>query len=263
MTYSQPFHGEPADMRRYVLIGRNAAEHLTFEPDGLRIQLPAGYPEQRPSTGLALVNTVRGNFEITVRFELLKEPTPEDAGNFATRVTMGILLDTPERNEAAVSRRMAKGRTQFYTFFLMEMGAVDKVVPQLHTVPTEARTGRLRLARTGSALSCFASEADNEDFVLLKEYPFSPLDVKQVFLHASTGGPNAELDVRVSDLHIVADALPDLAASATPPAGTKRWFAAAVILNLLLLLVAGAWLTLRRRRAVQTKPQPRRRPQPN
>lgn len=210
MVYFQPFRGKPDDMQRYVFRGQNALDYLTFEPDGLRIKLPPGYPEQRPSIGLALVSTVQGNFEITVRFELLKEPDPEDAGNFATRVSLGVLLDTPERHEAAVSRRMiARGKTQFFTFLLMERGAIGKVQPILHTVPTEAKTGRLRLVRNGSVISCLASEGANEDFILLKEYPFSPLDLKQVFLHTSTGGPRADLDVRVSDLRIVADSLPD------------------------------------------------------
>jgi len=260
MAYSQPFQGKPDDMQRYAFRSPNTLDYLTFEPDGLRIKLPPGYAEQRPSIGLALVSTVQGNFEITARFELLKEPDPADAGNFATRVSLGVLLDTPERNEAAVSRRMiARGKTQFFTFLLMERGATGKGQPNLHTVPTEAKTGRLRLVRTGSMISCFASEGANEDFILLKEYPFSPLDVKQVFLHASTGGPKADLDVRISDLRIVADSLPDLAASAPPAPGSKRWLAAAVILNLLLLLAAIAgWFILRQRRGGRTKPESRR-----
>jgi hypothetical protein len=255
MTYVQPFRGKPADWQRYVLRGSpNVSEHLEFEPRGLRIRLPPGYPEQRPSIGLALVSSVQGNFEITARFEVLQEPPPEDAGNHATRVTLGVLLDARERNEAAVSRRMIARGPQFFTFCLME-AANGKAQPIMHTVPTEARTGRLRLVRTGSALACFAAEGDSEDFLLLKEYPFSPLDVKQVFIHASTGGPRAGLDVRVSDLHLVADALPDLAATEVVATGSKRWLAAAVIFNLLLVLAASAgWLVRRRGRSAAAQP---------
>ena len=238
-TYSQSFMKEPEDKLRYSFIGRNAANHITFEPEGLRIKLPPGHPDQRPSTGLAMVSTVRGNFEITARFELLKEPEPEEAGKFATRLTMGVLLDTPERNEVAISRRMiAKGRTQFFTFWLMEQGAKGKVQPKLQTLPTEARSGRLRLVRTGAVISCFAAEGVNEDFLLVEEYPFSPQDVKQVFFHTSTGGPDASLDMRISDLHIIADALPDLDGTRPPPPGSKKWLVAALIVNFLLLLAA-------------------------
>ncbi len=258
MVYSQPFQGKPEDLDRYVFRGQDAADYLTFEPDGLRIKLPPGYPEQRPSIGLALLSTVQGDFEITVRFDLLHEPEPEEAGNHATRVTLSVLLDTPERNEASVSRRMiSRGITQFHTFLLMERGATGKVQPKLHTVPTRAKTGRLRLVRTGSMLACFASEGAQEDFILLKEYPFSPLDVKQVSLYASTGGLKAALDARISDLRLVADSLPDLARRDPPPAGSRRWLTGAVLLNLLLLLAAvGAWLTLRHRRRVPAMPQP-------
>jgi hypothetical protein len=251
-------------MQRYALRGPDAAARVAFEPEGLRIRLPPGYPEQRPSIGLALISTVQGNFEITARFELLKEPNAEDAGRFATRVTLGVLLDTPERNEAAISRRMVRGKTQFFTFLLMETGAKGKAQPQLHTVPTEAKAGRLRLVRTGSVLSCFASEGANEDFILVNECAFSPLDVKQVFLHTSTGGDAAELDVRVSDLHIVADSLPDLAASTPPPGNSKKWLTIAVLLNALLLFLAIAgWIGRRKRRGVGKKPEPKRRTLPH
>lgn len=260
MAYSQPFRGKPDDMERYALRGPGAAEYLTFEPDGLRIKLPPGHPGQRPSTGLALPATVQGDFEITARFDLLKEPDPDDAGNSATRVTLSVLLDTPERNEASVSRRMvARGGTQFYTFLVMEAGAAGKARPDLHTVPTTAKTGRLRLARTGSVLSCLASEGAHDAFVLLKESPFSPLDVKQVSLYTSTGGPRADLDVRVSDLRVVADSLPDLAPRVAPAAGSKKWLKAALVLNGLLLLAALAgWLSLRQHRDVSTEPEPSR-----
>jgi hypothetical protein len=236
-------------MQRYALRGAEAMNCLTFEPEGLRIKLPPGYPQQRPSLGLALVTPVQGDFDISVRFDLLKEPDPEDAGRNATRVTMSVLLDTPERNEAAVSRRMiAGGVTQFFTFVLLEAGAAGKVPPTLHTVRTAARAGRLRLVRTGAVVSCFASDGAGEDYVPLGEYPFSRADVKQVFLNASTGGPRAQLDVRLSDLRIVAASLPDLAADTGQPAGSKRWLAAAVAVTALLLLLGAAvagWLRRR------------------
>lgn len=258
MTYSQPFKGKPEDMQRYALRGPDVTHHLNFEPDGLRINLPSGYPGQRPSTGLIFNSTLQGNFEVTARFELLKEPNPQDAGIHATRVTLGVILDTPERNEAAISRRMiAKGTTQFFTFLFMELNANGKTQPKLHTAPTEAKTGRLRLVRTGSELACFASEGANEEFTLIKEHPFSPLDVKQVFVHTSTGGPKAELDVRISDLCIVADSLPDLAGSEVPLPGTRKWLAAAIITNLLLVFVLiVAALAMRQLRNTQDKSTP-------
>jgi hypothetical protein len=258
MTYAQSFKGKPADMQRYALRGPDVTEHVAFEPDGLRIRLPPGYPAQRPSVGLFFNSTVQGNFEITARFELLKEPSPEDAGNNATRVTLGILLDTPERNEAAVSRRMiAKGATQFFSFLIMDTEAKGKAQPKLDTVPTNARTGRLRLARIDSTLYCYASEGADEEFILVKSQPFRAHPGKQVFLHASTGGPRADLDVRISDFRVVADALPELAATEAPPVGTGRWLIAAVVVNTLLLLAAlGGWITLRHiRRAEKDRPK--------
>ena len=129
------------------------------------------------------------------------------------------------------------------------IAAWDGTEPCVRSMTRRAKTGRLRLVRTGSMLSCFAAEDASEDFLLLKEYQFSPRDVKQVSLHTSTGGPRADLDVRLSDLRIVADSLPDLAPSTAPATGSKRWLTAALILNVLLLLAAIAgWLRLRQHR---------------
>lgn len=245
-TYVQSFRGEPEDMQRYVFRSPVAGV-VTFEADGLRIKLPAG-AGPRPSTGLALLTTVQGDFDVSARFDILKEPEPEDTGPSATRVTLSVLLDTAERNEAAVSRRMiAKGVTQFFAFLFMDRGAPD-TRPVLRTVPTAAKTGRLRLVRTGEKLSFYASEGDDLNYRLLEEEPFRSSDVKQIFLNGATGGPRAEIDVRLSDLRIVADSLPDMRPKAAPVVGTRRWSTAAVFVAVLLLMAALiGWFTNRRR----------------
>jgi hypothetical protein len=82
----------------------------------MRITLPLGYPGTRPGTGLELASKVKGDFEITVNFEVLKEPDQVPAGGLATRVTLGVVLDMPERHEGSISWRIVgKGRYDFFT----------------------------------------------------------------------------------------------------------------------------------------------------
>src|SRR5262249_21774218 len=60
----------PVDFQLY---GPAAEECVRFEPTGARITLPGNYGEVRPFTGLLRTVNVKGDFEITVDFEILQE----------------------------------------------------------------------------------------------------------------------------------------------------------------------------------------------
>src|SRR5262249_14328517 len=60
--------------------GLDPAACVHFEPAGLRIDLPDGHPGKRMGTGLYTNFAVKGDFEITMSYEVLKEPAPADAG---------------------------------------------------------------------------------------------------------------------------------------------------------------------------------------
>jgi hypothetical protein len=104
-------------------------------------------------------------------FEILKVPELADAGKkYGTRVSLGVWLDTPEKNEASLSRRIdSKGVTQFVTYLSMAKYAPADT-PKPPYLSTAAKAGRLPLMRTGSVLFCYASEGADGDFIFLKEY---------------------------------------------------------------------------------------------
>src|SRR4051812_45478929 len=54
---------------------RPLGEKVRFEPAGLRISLPAGRGKL-PTTGLSTTFQVRGDFEITLSYEVLKAEQP-------------------------------------------------------------------------------------------------------------------------------------------------------------------------------------------
>ena len=75
----------------------------------MHIIRPLGNPGTGTGSGLTGKIAVRGDFEITVRFEILQEPLPADAGLPQTRVSLEAVLakPNPERNAASISRRAA------------------------------------------------------------------------------------------------------------------------------------------------------------
>src|SRR5262249_27162658 len=171
--------------------GPDAEQCVKFERDGLRITLPPGYPGDRPPTGLGTGLTVKGDFEITVHFEILKEPAPEDAGSPQTRFTLVLVPDRPEYNEATLSRRVESlGGTQFLTWLALWDPETGTSQRRMKEFPTQARAGRLRLVRTGPELSYYVSEGPDEEFTLLEKYPLGEDDLRDVRVDGSTGGPN-------------------------------------------------------------------------
>src|SRR3954447_15916767 len=76
--YQEPFKGPPQKAGDFRLIGADAGQCVKFEPEGLRISLRPG--KNHEPTGVATAFGVTGDFEITVHYEVLEEPAPEDAG---------------------------------------------------------------------------------------------------------------------------------------------------------------------------------------
>ena len=71
--YVQSFKGKPPDMHMFDLRGRfQAAEYLQYERNGLRVTWPTGYKGGSLGTGLSYRAAVSGDYELTLRFEILK-----------------------------------------------------------------------------------------------------------------------------------------------------------------------------------------------
>jgi len=96
--YYQSLKGEPENRKGFKLEGPDAGACVHFEPAGLRITLPLGYARERSNTGVRCRLPVKGDFEITVNYEILQEPEPAAAEKGQTRLTLGVGLDRPGVN---------------------------------------------------------------------------------------------------------------------------------------------------------------------
>jgi hypothetical protein len=251
--YHHSFKGNPTPAEELEFTGPDAEECVRFEAAGLRITLPTGHPDKRIGTGVATTFPIKGDFEITVGFEILKEPGPAETGQ-GTGLFLGVDLDTPEDNRATLTRGVREAK-QLTTWFQLTGAGPDKSeVDELRSFPSAgAARGRLRLVRAGSTLSHYAAEGSSEEFLLLRAHRFAGGDVRAVRVGGYTGGPAAALDARVTDLRIRADSLPGVpgaTAGAPRTAAGRGWPAAASVVGLVVVLpcALGVWLYLRRRR---------------
>jgi hypothetical protein len=71
-----------------------------------------------------------------------------------------------------------------------------------HGFSSPARSGRLRLVRTGSVLSFYVAQGADGPFQLFQRYPFSADDLKDIRIAGSTGSAQASLHARASDLRV-------------------------------------------------------------
>jgi hypothetical protein len=249
--FYQSFKGPPWDPQLFKVAGRDAEQCVRSEPAGLRITLPAGVPGEYIWKGLVALCVVQGDFEITVNYEILKEPEAPEARHSA-RFSLGISLDKPKKNMASFSRQVSPkfARTQFLTWLSLWNEAAGKDQTRADVFPTLAKSGQLRLVRSGDILSYHAAEGFDREFTRLQEYPLGKEDLKEVRVGGATDGPEASLDVRVFDLRIRAAALPTLpVASIQRPGMTLRsgWLAAGTLVGSVLLLTIGLWLYLRQK----------------
>ncbi|HKI36101.1 MAG TPA: protein kinase [Gemmataceae bacterium] len=253
--YLISLRGTPENSEGFEFFGPDVAECVRYEPAGLRLTFPRGFPGPRPGTGLTIPVAAKGDFEITLGFEILQEPEPADAGTQQTLFSLDVVLDAPGDTVATIGRKVdGRGGTQFLAWMTVWDEAAHKDRGRGKGFPTTAKSGRLRMVRAGSTLSYCASDGPDGEFVLLDKFPFAAEDLKFVRLLGSTGGPQASLDVRATDLRIRAGSLPEL----PEKSGGKGWLAAGTILGLLILVLAaislGAWLYGRQRRRMGQAP---------
>lgn len=255
--YHHSFKGNAGKREGFVFYGANAKHHVRFEPDGLRLTLPIGGEEKRPTAGVATDIGVTGDFEITVAFEVLDEPPPEGGRDKQTRFTVDIVLDKVGLNAASLSRTVYGKGVEFVTWSGLQADVSAKPQIKMHYLPARGKSGSLRLARTRTSLSYLASQEAGEDFTLLQQYPFGAEDLKTVRLVGTTGAANAALDVRVTDLRIRAESLSNLppAPEVQTPQGSGRsfqWLLTALLV-LLMATIGGLllWFLVKRNKAGQ------------
>jgi hypothetical protein len=235
-----PLRGEPENRTGLELVGPEAEQHVRFEPEGLRIALPAGFDGVGQKTGLSCAVAVRGDFQITVNYEILQEPEQGDAGKKSGAINLLLVLDRPQRCTAALARRLgANDRAQFMGWTYLWDNDLGRHQSKSHTAPASTRSGRLRLARSGSTLLCSAAEGPGGSFAPLPELTLGEEAVKEVWLIAVSNSAGGAIDVRFSDLHVRQGASTSPAPAA---AAGGWWWTGAALLGLLLAAVLGPGL---------------------
>jgi hypothetical protein len=227
------------------LVGPHPASVVRQEPQGLRLTLPADRASRDP-VGIAPRFRIRGDFEITAGYEILAAEEPRSGHGVG--FNLWVRFDEPRLQAASVGqlRRAGKGY-----LLVCDRTTTDDEGQQQHrgtTAPAESRQGWVRLTRIGSRLTWFAAGPSGQ-FTKLYESDVSPADVTLARLAATSGFAPHAVDVRLLDVAIRSDVLPNTSSAPEPPPSRGWWWA--LVAPGLAMPALGGWLLLRRRQRCQ------------
>jgi hypothetical protein len=261
--YVQSFKGSVTLPAGWNPEGPSHALCVLNEPGGLRIKVPVGFEANRKGVGLISNFGVRGDFEITMSFEVLQ---PDDDSVTGTALRLAIDRDTPKSNTATFSRS-ARGTIVTWCGLWRE-DAAKPDPPRSNIFPVQTKSGRLRYVRSGTDLYFALADGSEEEFTVKSKYPFGPEDLRAVRIIGVTGSETATLDMRVSDFRIRADAILNAPASSStgqavvpvaPLQPPRKGALAAVLIGgvtigVFMAIALGTWLAISRRKLARNSP---------
>jgi hypothetical protein len=246
--FYQDFRGSHFSESRLQKVGGDPARQVCPGADGLRITLPAA-ARAWPQAGIMPRFRISGDFEITLSYELLTLDTPKEGYGAGVKIT--VRADEGQ-GQAAVKRieRVSEGSAYVVNRSTVKEGG--GLQHHERASPTAARSGKLRLRRSGATMHFLVAEDPKEDdFRELSQAAFGTADIVNAWVVADPGGAHSTIDVLFKDLRCRTEE--------GSPAGRKEagrlpvWLGASGLVSLTLL--AGFVALLRYRRSLPAPPR--------
>jgi hypothetical protein len=236
------FQQDVAQQPALRLYGPNVRQVAKTDSQGLRLNLPAGRSD-RGAVGVESRFQIRGDFEITLGYELLSVPEPAPADGAG--VSLWLKFDTPTPNRASLTR-LKKGENDVFGASRITVGPKGHDLYQTKNIPAKSTQGKLRLVRTGPTLHFLVTDGTRE-FREFHSTEVGTEDVTSLRALCQTAGKPAAADVRLIDWTIRAEELPNPSVVQAPEASGWKWVLIGVGGALFLGLGGFTILYLRRR----------------
>jgi serine/threonine protein kinase len=238
---------------RWLHLEPNGPLTALAKPDrrGFRIQIP-------PRTdcrgiGAFTLFGIRGDFEVTASFEILRADRPKDGGGVGPELY--LRGGDGWGNYLSLARLMRTAEAQPQILVAWAERVDGEIQYHGDQKKTDLKSGSFRITRVGSTVRYFVApragddfRKDTDNFREFAQHEFGTKDIDTVRLMAQVNNSDAGLDVIWKDLEIRAEALPGLDdGGASDSRGWSSWWSLPAILA---VIVAGAaWWSGPRRRA--------------
>jgi LPXTG-motif cell wall-anchored protein len=235
------FRGDRPWKKLFRPVGPNPTQFMTPDPSGLVLHLPAKTELNQP-VGLTARFGVHGDFEITLGFVVDELETPTKGRGVG--VSIWINASNPASDAATLSWAMRPGGSRVFT---SHRASTSASAQREHTGgtpwPTDAASGRLRLARKEQTLSYLVAPGDNKEFREIHRTPFGPEDVRSIRFAVDNGGSPTLFDARFLWIHVTSQDTDEVATE--EPTSSSMW---PMVLGVMLLAAGGGFLVFRSRR---------------
>lgn len=254
--YDRDFAKQGFDNRALTPVGAGATSLIRQSEEGVRITIPRGAQSQ--SVGVAPRFVIRGDFEITLWYEIRTWDRPKNgSGNGPT---LYVTTGGNPSSAAEIGRVYLPDGKHMHTTFARTVIEEEQRKDRQHFEAGTMR-GQLRLLRTGSTLE-FAIREDwqDEPFHLLHSVNFNTADLSLVRLAIKRSDLDAGADVLFGRLRIRADDFPEFPSNVPsskplyqpayhPPPQATSWtrllFLGAGILGILMIGALLFWRWVR------------------
>jgi hypothetical protein len=220
--FYQGFRGRIFPRELFKITGPNASELIQPEAEGLRITLP---PKEKTAAavGIEADFPIKGDFEITVGYELLKADPPQ--AGFGVGLEIYLVTATTTKEAAALYRFVRRGGGEAYGCSRMTTNKEGRRVgiPGFEDIPTTAKSGQLRIKRTGTEAVMSAAEGADKDFRELYRFDLTDADIVQLRLAANPGNAPNAVDLRLMDLRVRAADVPRSAEPVQDAGASPSW----------------------------------------
>gem|GEM_PF-2553197 len=216
--YHRNFLSEGFDDVELRMVGPTRTVVTKSEPRGFRITIPP-QKENLGVVGFVPQFKVRGDFEITLAYEILEREKPETGGGVG--VSLYLTSDTPTKEAVHLIRVLsAKGNERVWATRMTTDEEGKRVKLSDEGIPFNALSGRLRCTRTGSKVTYSCAEEDGP-FQEVHSDDFGTEELNMVRVGLENGNSKLPIDARFTDLTIRADELPG-PSTAKPPQSASR-----------------------------------------
>lgn len=229
--YSRDFRKQGFDYEELTLVGVDGPLRVKSESRGVRISLPQGMKNLRP-TGFSPIFRISGDFEVTLGYKILDYEKPESGDGVG--VSLYAVMDSPNNEAVYLAHKVRVGDRQVVSLSRMSTVAGKRKATFSRYVPVSTMGGKLKLIRKDSTLSYLMAEADSNEFIELHHEEVGTNDVPRLRVAAENGTSPHAVDVLLNDFQVRADGIHY---GAPPPTSQSRlyvWPSAIVIMAAIL-----------------------------
>jgi hypothetical protein len=241
------FRGKEVNENLFLCTGPDAATLMRAEPGGLRITLPTE-PPVKATVGLVARFPIKGDFEITTRYEIV-EAKPPTAG-FGVGFAVYLKTSSPAEDATEFFHLVRRNGQEVYACSrLTTINGRRMGVPNIDVGdrPATEKAGQLRLVRRGAELVLSAAGLQDKQFRELYRFELGADDIASFRIGVNPGNAPNPVDVRLIDLRVRSDVPAD---ELPMPAPKRSYLWLAVILA--AALVVGVFLGWMRKRQTRS-----------